>query len=79
MKFVRPSVFNSQTDDSIPISQSLNQKRVHQETYKRFWDNRPLNFKKIFIFRNGKFISPFSRNFVPKSENCIYNWLVANL
>ena len=32
MKFLRPSAFNSRSEDSNPISQSLNQKRVHHKT-----------------------------------------------
>ena len=42
--FLRPPRFDMHTDDSNPKLQSLTGTRVHQETYRRFWDNLPPNF-----------------------------------
>ena len=58
-KFLRLSAFDTHThssprlhtDDSNPNFQSVNQKRVHQETYKRFWDTLPPNFTEKIVFQ----------------------------
>ena len=69
MIFLGPSLFGLQINDSNPNFQSVNKKRVHHETYKRFWKNLPSNFTKKFIFQNKKFTSPFSLHLFYKSKN----------
>ena len=59
MNFRRPSVFYLNTDYSNPSFQFVNHIRVHHETDKRFWDNRPPNFTQNFIFQYRKFTSHF--------------------
>ena len=58
---------------SKPNFQTVNKKRVHRETYKRFWDNFPPNFTKKFIFQNRKIISPFTLHlfYILKTANTI--------
>ena len=58
---LRPSVFDLHTDDSNSNFHSANKKRVHHETYKRFWETNPISSaNNNFIFQNRKFTSPFS-------------------
>ena len=64
LNFLRASIFDLHTDDSNPIFQSVDEKRVHHETWKRFWDNLPTNFRKNFVLQNRKFTSPFSFDFL---------------
>ena len=46
MNFLRNSVFDLHSDDSNLNCQSVNKKRVHNETHKRFFENLLFNFKK---------------------------------
>ena len=58
---LRPSVFDLHTDDSNSNFHSANKKRVHHETYKRFWEINPISSaNNNYIFQNRKFTSPFS-------------------
>ena len=57
--FLRLSVFDLHTDDSITKFQSVDGKRVLHKTYKFCCDNLPANFTINFIFWNRIFISPF--------------------
>ena len=49
-KFLHPTAFYPQIDVSNPIFQSVNNKRAHGETYKRFLDNvRPISTNISFL------------------------------
>ena len=42
----------------------MNKKRIHRETYKRFWDILPSTFTKYFIFQKRKYTSLFSLHLI---------------
>ena len=63
MNFLRPSAFNVPTDGLNSSFQSLNERKVHHETYKRFWVNCSPNFTKKFISEK-KINSRFSLNLI---------------
>ena len=78
MKFLQLSVFGLQTDDSNPKFQSVNEKRVHHETYKRYWGILHPNLTK---FSSGKIeSSPLHFHFIrSKNWKLRINWLAAKL
>ena len=51
MNFLRPSVFDLQTDDLNPNFQPVNKKRVNHKTNNCFWDNLPPNLTKKSGFK----------------------------
>ena len=60
MNFLRPTVFQLQTDDSNPIFQSENKNVSIMRHTNFFREYLPLNLTKNFIFQNRNFASPFS-------------------
>ena len=73
INFLRPSIYDLETDESDPSFLSVSQKTTHHQTYTKFLQHtKPKNY----IFVNYKFTSPFTMtNMYTLDHSCITGYL----